>query len=181
LQQAIARDLGRVKSATVSDTPTLLVKLDEVVSLADDLPLSNALASARANPALKSVPDAAAMVWWQRLWLSMQTEARSLIRVSRIDQPEAALLSPEQSFFLRENFKLRLLNARLGLLARQMEASRADLQAASSMLGKYFDPASRKTQHALTQLQQMQNQMKNLEVPRVDDTLAALTTAAAGK
>ena len=181
LQQAIARDLGRVKSAVVSDTPSLLVKLDEVVLLADDLPLSNALASARSSAVPKPARDDAALGWWQRVWLSVQAEARSLVRVSRIDQPEAALLSPEQSFFLRENFKLRLLNARLGLLARQMEASRADLASAFGMVGKYFDPASRKTQHAATLLAQMQGQLKNLEVPRVDDTLAALITVAAGK
>jgi uroporphyrin-3 C-methyltransferase len=49
----------------------------------------------------------------------LREEARNLVRVSRIDNPEAVLLSPEQTFFLRENLKLKLLNARLGLLARQ--------------------------------------------------------------
>ena len=108
-------------------------------------------------------------------------EARGLLRVSRIEQPEAALLSPEQSFFVRENLKLKLLNARLGLLARQLESSRADLSAASQSLNKYFDPASRKTQNAASVLQQVQAQMKTLELPRVDETLAALATAAAGR
>jgi uroporphyrin-3 C-methyltransferase len=61
--------------------------------------------------------------------------------VSRIDQPEAALLSPEQSFFLRENLKLRLLNARLALLSRQTDSVRADLASAGAWLGKYFDPS----------------------------------------
>ena len=75
-------------------------------------------------------------------------EAEKLLRVSRIDQPEAALLSPEQSFFLRENLKFKLLNARLGLLARQFESARADLSAASMALNKYFDPAARRTQVA---------------------------------
>jgi uroporphyrin-3 C-methyltransferase len=108
-------------------------------------------------------------------------EARSLLRVSRVEQPEAALLSPEQSFFVRENFKLKLLNARLGLLARQLESSRADLRAASSVLNKYFDATARKTQSAATLLQQVQTDMRTLELPRVDETLAALTTAAAGR
>jgi uroporphyrin-3 C-methyltransferase len=103
------------------------------------------------------------------------------VRVSRVEQPEAALLSPEQSFFLRENFKLKLLNARLGLLARQLESSRADLAAASMSLNKYFDATSRKTQNAATLLQQVQAQMKTLQLPRVDETLAALATAAAGR
>jgi uroporphyrin-3 C-methyltransferase len=69
----------------------------------------------------------------------------------------------------------------LGLLARQIDASRADLVAASAMLNKYFDPAARKTQFAASSLQQIQGQMKVLDLPRVDDTLAALSTAAAGR
>ncbi|NTV86517.1 MAG: hypothetical protein HGA21_07225, partial [Burkholderiaceae bacterium] len=108
-------------------------------------------------------------------------ETRKLVRVSRIEQPEATLLSPEQSFFLRENLKLKLLNARLGLLARQLESARADLASASAALNKYFDPGSRKTQAASTLLQQVQGQMRATEIPRVDDSLAALATAAAGR
>ena len=101
--------------------------------------------------------------------------------MSRIEQPEAALLSPEQSFFLRENLKLRLLNARLGLLSRQTDTVRADLLSANAWLLKYFDPASRKTQGAAQLLQQVQSQLKTSELPRLDDTLAALATAAAGR
>jgi uroporphyrin-III C-methyltransferase len=119
--------------------------------------------------------------WWTRAVRVVFDEARGLLRVSRVEQPEAALLSPEQSFFVRENFKLKLLNARLGLLARQLESSRADLRAASSVLNKYFDATARKTQSAATLLQQVQTDMRTLELPRVDETLAALTTAAAGR
>ena len=109
------------------------------------------------------------------------TEARQLLRVSRIDQPDAALLAPEQAFFLRENLKLRLLNARLALLSRQTDAARADLINASVWLGKYFDPAARKTQAAIQLLAQVQGQLKTSELPRLDETMAALATAAAGR
>ncbi|MEP6792604.1 MAG: uroporphyrinogen-III C-methyltransferase, partial [Ramlibacter sp.] len=102
-------------------------------------------------------------------------------RVSRIDQPEAVLLAPEQAFFLRENLKLKLLNARLGLLGRQVESARADVAAAALALHKYFDPSSRKTQVAAGLLQQVQAQMKAVELPRIDETLAALATSAAGR
>ena len=182
LQRAMARDVDRIKAATVSDTPTLLVKMDELVRMADDLPVANAVglstAPAGASKAMPSLPPGS---WWERGLLALRDEARRLVRVSRIEQPEAALLSPEQSFFLRENLKLKLLNARLGLLARQTEASRADLAAAAQAVSKYFDRSSRKTQAALTLLQQVQAQMMNLELPRLDGTLAALATAAAGR
>lgn len=181
LQRAIARDVGRIKATTVSDTPALLVKMDELVRLADELPIANAVAPVSATVSLKPQRDESIASWWQRSWHVVRDELRSLVRVSRIEQPEAALLSPEQSFFLRENFKLRLLNARLGLLARQLDSARADLASAATALNKYFDPASRKTQAAAALLKQMQGQMKTLELPRVDDTLAALATAAAGR
>ncbi len=182
LQRAIARDLDRVKLTAVSDTPALLVKLDELVRLADELPVANAVATASAMSASKPAPAGDNLLsWWHRLLQVFGDEARKLVRVSRVEAPEAALLSPEQSFFLRENLKLRLLNARLGLLARQIEASRADLVAANAALQKYFDASSRKTQAAQALLQQIQLQMKTLDVPRVDDTLTALQTAAAGR
>ena len=181
LQRAIARDIERIKSAAVSDTPGLLVKLDELVHLADELVVANAVAPVNATASTQRQGPDGTLKWWQRSLQLVLDEARSLVRVSRIEQPEAALLSPEQSFFVRENFKLKLLNARLGLLARQLESSRADLAAASMSLNKYFDTTSKKTQAAASLLQQVQAQMKTLQLPRVDETLTALTTAAAGR
>ncbi len=181
LQRALVRDIERIKSSTVADTPGLLIKLDELVRLADDLVLANAVAPVTATSSPKRLPTDAPPTWWLQSLQVVRDEAISLFRVSRIEQPEAALLSPEQSFFLRENLKLKLLNARLGLLARQIDSSRADLTAASLALNKYFDVNSRKTQTAANLLQQVQSQMKALQLPRVDETLAALTTAAAGR
>lgn len=181
LQRAIARDVARIKATALADTPALLIKLDELVLLADDLPIANAVAATRANESLKRKPEETVTSWWVRLGLLVRDEVRSLVRVSRIEEPEAALLSPEQSFFLRENLKLKLLNARLGLLSRQIDSVRSDLATASVSLGRYFDASSRRTQTAVTLLQQVQTQLKALELPRVDDTLAALSTAAAGR
>ena len=181
LQRALARDISRITSAAVTDTPSLLARIDELLRLADELPLANAVAAVSASGSLRLQESEAAPNWWLRVLQVVGDEAGKLLRISRIERPEAALLSPEQSFFVRENFKLRLLNARLGLLARQLESARADMAAASTALFHYFDPAARKTQAAAGLLQQVQSQMKTMELPRIDDTMAALTTAAAGR
>jgi uroporphyrin-3 C-methyltransferase len=181
LQRALARDVARIQATAMADTPALLVKLDELVLLADDLPVANLVGAARASDVLKRRAEESVMGWWARLGLLVRDEVRGLVRVSRIEEPEAALLSPEQSFFLRENLKLKLLNARLGLLSRQIESARSDLATAGVALGRYFDASSRKTQTAAALLQQVQGQMKALEIPRIDETLAALATAAAGR
>jgi uroporphyrin-3 C-methyltransferase len=194
VQRAIDRDLDRLTRAAVTDTAGLLARLDDLVRQVDDLPVQNAVAQAAATRRLAATPGGAPaaptaapgnMAWWQaalqRGWEVVRDEARGLVRVSRIDQPEAILLAPEQTFFLRENLKLKLLNARLGVLARQYDSARADLTAATAALNKYFDPASRRTQAAASTLQAAQASMKGAELPRLDETLAALATAAAGR
>jgi uroporphyrin-3 C-methyltransferase len=46
--------------------------------------------------------------WSGEMW----TDVRQLIRVRSVETPDALMLSPTQAYFLRENLKLRLLNAR---------------------------------------------------------------------
>ncbi|QDL55441.1 uroporphyrinogen-III C-methyltransferase [Rhodoferax aquaticus] len=181
LQRAIARDIARIKATAVADTPALLIKMDELVLLTDELNVANAVASPKSKEVLQRKAQESVADWSGRLLGAVQQELRNLVRVSKIEDPEAAMLSPEQSFFLRENVKLKLLNARLGLLSRQIDSSRSDLASAAAILAKYFDNSSRKTQTAINLLQQIQGQMKSLELPRVEDTLAALSTAAAGR
>jgi uroporphyrin-3 C-methyltransferase len=185
LRAAIARDIERIRSTSVTDVPGVLARLDDVVRQIDTLPVANAVPastlSERPRAALPQSPASTPRQWWERWRESVLEEARGLVRVSRIDQPEAALLAPEQAFFLRENLKLKLLNARLSLLARQNAAARADVAAASGALTRYFDPASARTQAVAAQLQQVQAQVRSVEPPRLEETLAVLATVSGGK
>jgi uroporphyrin-3 C-methyltransferase len=181
VRAAIARDIERVRAASVTDVPGLLVKLDELARQVDELPLANAVAPAGGASAPRKAASAPQLQWWERVVADVRDEARGLVRVGRVDQPEAVLLAPEQAFFLRENLKLKLLNARLGLLSRQTESARGHVAAAAAALRKYFDPAARKTQAATALVQQVQSQLHAVELPRIDETLAVLTTAAAGR
>jgi uroporphyrin-3 C-methyltransferase len=182
LQRAIQRDADRLRASASSDGGDALQKLDELMRGVDDLPTLNAVAVRRggANP-WQPEPIPADAPWWERLLLTVRGEARSLVRVGRIERPEAVLLAPDQSFFLRENLKLKLLNIRLSLLSRQAETARSELALVAGSLNRYFDPASRRVQTAATLLQQLQLQVRTAEPPRVDETLAALATAAAGR
>ena len=202
VRRAIARDLDRVKAVGVADISTLVIKLDEVVRLVDELPLlstagdvetksassapsrSQRAAGARAGASAPAAPASAAAGWREQLqqwWSPAWNELRSLVRVTRIDAPEAMLIAPEQGFFLRENLKLKLLNARLALLSRQFDTSQSDVQAALAALNRYFDGSSRKTTVATELLRQVSAQSRQGGVPRPDDTLAALAAAAAGR
>ena len=135
--------------------------------------------------AAEPVPTASWMaVWgerWDRVWRDVVLASRDLVRVSRIDQPEAALLAPEQAYFLRENLKLKLLNARLGLLARQPGSALTDLVSAESALARYFRTEAPTVVSAQATLAQLREELRLVELPRPDESLAALATAAGGR
>ena len=118
---------------------------------------------------------------WDRAWIDVVRASRDLVRVSRIDQPEAALLATEQAFFLRENLKLKLLNARLGLLARQAASAQADLTAVDAALTRYFDTQAPTVAAAQAQLAKLREELLIVELPRPEESLAALATAAGGR
>ena len=197
VRRAIARDLDRVKAMGAIDIAALTIKLDEAVRMVDELPLlvqaeprkdaprPVAVAAPAAQP---SEPEAGMPAWlqpwierWDALTERVWGEARGLVRVTRIDHPEAMLLAPEQAFFLRENLKLRLLNARLALLSRQFDVAQGDLQSAQASIDRYFDRNSRRTQLAAELIKQVAAQTKQVGLPRPDNTLAALAAAAAGR
>jgi len=198
VRRAIARDLDRVKSIGAIDVASLTIKLDEAMRVVDELPML-AVAEARREPQRPAGPASAARAaaaaasaatWslpaaWGDAWNSVSSrvwaEIRSLVRVTPVDHPDAALLAPEQAFFVRENLKLRLLNARLALLSRQFGTAQSDLLNAQSMIDRYFDRGSRRATAASELIKQVAQQSRQMVLPRPDDTLAALTAAAAGR
>lgn len=193
--RALRRDIDRVKAVNFADTPAILQRLDELVRAVDELPLASgppaSLGESPARRAVGAVGAASASLpppfapwssaWWQSWGERARDEALRLVRVSRIAVPEAALLSPEQSFFLRENLKLKLLNARMAVLARQFDGARTDLATAQSAMARYFEPGARRTTQAQGQLAQLQQQLRQVELPRIDDTLAALAAVAGAR
>jgi len=181
LQRALARDADRIQATSTGNIADALHKLDDLMRLVDDIPTLNAVATQTGSPLWAAEPLPADAPWWQRAFASVRQELRALVRVGRVDRPEAVLVSPEQVFFLRENLKLKLLNVRLSLLSRQVDSARNELAGVIAALNRYFDPRSRRTQSAATLLQQLQAQVKDAAAPNVDETLAALSTAAAGR
>jgi uroporphyrin-3 C-methyltransferase len=104
----------------------------------------------------------------------MWDDMRQLIRVRTVDTPEALMLSPSEAYFVRENLKLRLLNARLALLSRNEGTFRDDLGSAQQMLGRYFDTKARSTLSVQALLRQVQANNVTIEVPDLSESLNAV-------
>ena len=191
IRRAIARDIEKLKALPSVDQPGMALRIDNVISQIDDLPLlsdekpAEPIAPTRVNPArAKGAPapaPAAERTVGQRLtdtWRDwsheMWDDIRQLIRVRTVDNPDALMLSPSESYFVRENLKLRLLNARLALLSRNEGTFRDDLNSAQQMLVKYFDTKARSTLAAQALLRQVQANNVTIDVPDLSESLNAV-------
>ena len=203
VRRALARDLDRVRAVAVSDIASLTIKLDEAARNVDDLPLlaqperraagvrpdgptpasASALSRAAASSSALGVADW--LPWLQAQWTAVAgrvwSEVKSLVRLTQIEHPDAMLVAPEQAWFLRENLKLRLLNARLALLSRQFDTAQADLRDAQLALDRYFDRSARRVVLTADLVRQVSAQARQLNLPRPDESLAALAAAQAGR
>jgi uroporphyrin-3 C-methyltransferase/uroporphyrinogen III methyltransferase/synthase len=195
IRRAIARDIDRLKALPQVDQAGIALRLDNIIGQIDNLPLladekpAEPIAPSRVHPAAKAgVPGKGAASapaqemslgrrvteTWRNWSHEMWDDIRQLIRVRTVDQPEALMLSPGEAYFVRENLKLRLLNARLALLSRNEGTFRDDLTSAQQTLARYFDTKARSTQSALALLRQVQANNVTIEVPDLSESLNAV-------
>lgn len=200
-ERACQADLERVQTSEQPDVAALLAQLDRLWQQVDTLPTAadapaDTPANAPANtptdppadsPAAATPADAAPKApaanasanapatWWQSAWAT----ARQLVQVTRIEQPDALMMAPAQSFFVRQHLKQRLQGARLALLAGHRDAALTDLARAGDLLAALFDAQARATHAARALLQDAQSQLRAEALPQADATLAALAAAAA--
>jgi uroporphyrin-3 C-methyltransferase/uroporphyrinogen III methyltransferase/synthase len=201
IRRAIAKDTEKLKALPAVDLAGVALRLDNVIAQVDTLPLlsdEKPALPAAAEPAVAAPAppvhqkgrgkQAAAPVaapapmtlaervtsTWRNWSHEMWDDVRQLIRVRSVNTPEALMLSPTQAYFLRENLKLRLLNARLALLSRNEGTFRDDLNTAQDMLLKYFDTRARSTQSAQAALRQVQANNVAVDMPDLSDSLNAV-------
>ena len=175
LRRALTRDIDRLKSLPALDVPGLSLAIDRLIASVDAMPLAFDERAERpaAAKAAKPVPPAEEN-FFARLGGEVWKELRQLVVVRKVEAPEPPLLLPQQAWFLRENLKLRLLNARLALLTRDEAGYREDLRVAQAWIQRYFDARAKASQAALAQLRQLSSASISFEPPSIVDSLEAV-------
>lgn len=169
LRKVLARDIERLKTAPNQGIAGVAARLDQLVASVDGLALAQ-----DARPQAATAPARESQGIWERLGAEVLSEMKQLVRIQKIEGTEAVLLNPSQAFFLRENLKLRLLNARLALLARDETTYRNDLKLAAAWLARYFDARSREVASASATLKQLDSGGTGVSLPGIGESLEAV-------
>lgn len=188
LRKVLVRDLDRLRAVPQLDMAGMNLRLESVISAIDALPLAaegrskvTEVRPAGVAEAPEPSPPVVSVAFWQRLVGEFWSELKGLIRIQRFDRDEPALLAPGQEFFLRENLKLRLLSARLALLARDQWTFRKELEHSRVWIGRYFEPSNSALQTADGALEQLAATEISIELPTLNESLAAIRTFRLGR
>ena len=179
VKKAVATDLEKLKALPYLDTVGLTVKLDRLMLSSDSLPLVVDAHRLQDKRTAKTLPASAP--FWERLVADISQSLGELVHIRRMDKPEALLLSPEQSFFLRENLKMRLLDARLALIQRDGTTFDADVSAAQSYVLRYFDNDAPATRQWLSTLLELKGAPLSVTLPDLNASLKAVRDAQGNK
>jgi len=194
LRKLIARDIERLKALPGADVTGIALKLELLLNAVPGLPLAFEQRPAALPPPKKgpstprsalpagetasAVPPAPTFDSMVRAWLGeVWHELRQLVRIERIDAQgmgDPGLLAPREVFFLRENLRLRLLSARLALLARDGRSFQSDLKQADAWLTQYFDAAAPAVKDAQATLRNLVKLDVMREPVSLNETLSAL-------
>lgn len=175
IRKLIVRDIERLKALPTADVPGMALRLEGVIAVVDSMPLAYEQRPKAEPPKPSRSPTEPG--FWQALAADIWAETRNMVRIERIDAPghaDPALLSPSQSIFLRENLKLRLVNARLALLSRDGRSFRDDVRQAIEWLERYFDSRAKPVQGSLATLKALAAVDVGTDLPTLNETLDTL-------
>jgi uroporphyrin-3 C-methyltransferase len=175
VKKAVAQELEALRALPYLDVIGLSAKLDSLTQGIDTLPLG---IDVQRQPPATSAP-AKNVSFWSQLTRDITQSLGEMVRIRRIDKPETVLLSPEQSFQLRENIKLRLLDARVSLLQHNAPPFNADIAAVQTYVSRYFDPKAAATQQWLARLAELKAAPLNNALPDLSNSLKAVNSAQA--
>ena len=174
IKQAVSSDLAALKNRPYVDVSSASLRLNRLETAVASLPLSVDSTLQPSKTAAAEVQTQTGASWWQNAWDKTLNSLKGLVEVRKINSNDAMLISPEQAYFVRENLRLRLLDARTSLMQRNGEIYQADLNDAEAAVKQYFDVNSPATQSWLKEL----GELKALDIRSISDDALKASIAA---
>jgi len=158
IRKALAEDMHTLRAIPQADIVGISLALTTLAQDVDKLPLQTPDPKSRVSPVKPETPNAADVDKWSDLPQAIWHDLKSLVVIRNHEEPVQALLAPEQRFFLTENLRLQLEQARLALLSGEAEIYKERLDTALKWTTRYFDKKAKLTQTTLETLKKLQRE-----------------------
>lgn len=176
VREQVAADINALRAVNNVDTSGLAIYLADLIERSDSLPLKAMKPDAAAGNGEtdqtqveesqdKSWRDIPAIIW---------NELKGLVVVKRSGETRQALLLPDQEYFLYQNLRLELENARLAVLRRDTDNLQASVSLLLAWIREYFDLSNAAVSNIVTTLEKMQTLKLDPKIPDINSSLETL-------
>ncbi|OHV08484.1 hypothetical protein BH688_13790 [Kushneria phosphatilytica] len=170
VRRALSSELSSLNGVPDIDRTGLFLSFGALQDRLAEMPLSQEVKALSAEPADESTFSGD----WRSQLTRLGSQLKDLVTVRRHDEPLQALITPDQEGYLRENIRLLLEQAQLGLLKQNEKVYRQSISRAEELIRSYFKTDDSTTQSVLEQLDQLAGRNIRPELPDISGSLNAL-------
>ncbi|MBX9705188.1 MAG: uroporphyrinogen-III C-methyltransferase [Gammaproteobacteria bacterium] len=181
IRHVFAKDIIQLQLVPTVDVGGLIAKLIALSEQVGRLPLVQPTmptpTPAAVAPATVTAASAENLPWWQKLWLKVKQELRSLVVVRHLDEPITPLLSVEQQSDVNQQLATLLQQAQWAVLHQNQQVYQISLTQAAVLVKRYYALNQQATKVVVQQLSDLQAVNIAPQMPDLTDALALLVTA----
>jgi uroporphyrin-3 C-methyltransferase len=172
---AIATDRQRLTALRAVDLQQVAAQIEAIILDIDSLPLITSAATTKPIDSDRAASPSTGLPAVQSMIQAIQSRLAGMVRIRRVENPEAVFLSPEQGALVTERLRLRLLSARIALVARQDKIFAQDIGQAEKILAEVFESQNSRVMAHRKTLAAIKGLVEKIPLP----TSLALTEALA--
>ena len=167
LRALLADEQLALSSVAKVDIDGLAVRLQSVLDQVDSLQVVLSQNILEEESSSEEIVDGASS--WENIPSQILDAILSTVKIRKPEDGAAAVLVPEERYFLYQNLRLKLETARLALLQRREQVYHQSLAAAESWLQQYFEGNERDS--ALATVQALKKETITVTMPDISGSL----------
>ncbi|MEE9552502.1 MAG: uroporphyrinogen-III C-methyltransferase [Gammaproteobacteria bacterium] len=173
VREQLATDINKLRSISPVDISGLALYLADLINRSDTLQLKGNVISKEQKDknALQSINED---ISWRDLPTILWQELKGLVVIKRSGETRQALLLADEEYFLYQNLRLELENARLSVLRRDTENLRTSINILRTWLDQYFNTNDAAVANVLETLEKMASVVLDPELPDINSSLESL-------
>lgn len=177
VREQLTADMNRLRAVNTVDTEGLAIYLADLVERAADLPvkktettLQESASTIDGDQPASGTDDAG----WRDTLRLVWEELKSLVVIRKSGEIRQALLMPDEEYFLMQNLRLELENARLAVLRHDSANLHASITLLLDWLERYYDTTDAAVANIMDTLSRMATLELRPEVPDISSSLETL-------
>lgn len=164
LRGALLEDINTLEALPERDPDGVVLTLSALERRVDKLAITG-FSLSEAQPEDESKLSTDIKDWQENLAKSWSNFVESFIVINKRDAQLQALLSPEQSWYLKENLRHALAKAEFAVYREQQDIYDLALQSAANLLKNYYDLTDNETNYFYNSILRLSKQKMTIAYP----------------